>query len=798
MKFYSSLIIAIFFISIINIDAQPLIASTLEMKLEEAANQIELNNYYNALELYEEAYKEQKDYDVAVEIAYLHYKLRNYKRAESWYSRVFKRDKENYYAEDKFLYAKTLKAMGKFQEARDVFQQFVKDTEDPEAREMAKLELQGIEASRSMEDNIEAVIAFAGKKINSGQTEYAPRLYDGKTLYYSAIKGNSLIETEGFNDEQYSRIYSASIDKGELSKPQDLGDFINRPGFHTGNPAFSPDGRKMYFTRAQLEGNELIESKLFISYKTEEGWKPPVELSTLNGDFIVKHPVVGELYGNQVLYFVSDMDGGKGGFDIYYANMEGDEGFASPVNLGDKINTKYDEVSPFYADGVLYFSTDGRPGLGGYDIFKTEWDGSQWSDASNLGFNYNTTYDDLFFFLNNGGSKGYLVSNRPDDKKRNLKSKTCCDDIYSIDIRDIVIDLDLYVEDENGPLNGPEGKLVDLSGAREPDIKGNSLGNNLKFLLDGDRSYSVAVKRDGYVSDTIEFNTAGLVEDHTIRKTVVLVKEPEVVVVKDPEPEVEIVEINEAIRLSNIYYDFDDWKILPDAEQDLNTLLGLMNKYSDMVIELSSHTDSRGGGRYNKELSQKRAESAKKYLTKKGVSKKRIVAKGYGEARIINQCKNNVDCSEDEHRFNRRTEFKILEGPQTIEIIREKPVERYDNVDFNGGGAQSFGGDPAPIIKFDAEMIEVGDMQEGMYLELVYNFTNVGDSDLVIELVTACKCTDIRWTMDSVAPGERGEIFVQFDSKGFMGEVNKTIDIISNTDPMVQEVKFKVNVLPAK
>ena len=141
--------------------------------------------------------------------------------------------------------------------------------------------------------------------------------------------------------------------------------------------------------------------------------------------------------------------------------------------------------------------------------------------------------------------------------------------------------------------------------------------------------------------------------------------------VQPPESDIEIVTINEPIRLNNIYYDFDDDKILPDAEKDLMTLKGLLDKYPDMVIELSSHTDSRGDDTYNEKLSQRRANSAKKWLLAKGVNSARIVPKGYGEEKILNQCTNGEECTEEEHRFNRRTEFKIIAGPTTIEIKKE-------------------------------------------------------------------------------------------------------------------------------
>ncbi|HPN70176.1 MAG TPA: OmpA family protein, partial [Saprospiraceae bacterium] len=132
--------------------------------------------------------------------------------------------------------------------------------------------------------------------------------------------------------------------------------------------------------------------------------------------------------------------------------------------------------------------------------------------------------------------------------------------------------------------------------------------------------------------------------------------------------------------LNNIYYDLDKWDILPDAEQDLSYIEELMIEYPDMVIELGSHTDAQGENAYNQKLSQKRAESARDWLTNEGIAADRIKAVGYGESVILNKCKNGVRCTDDEHRQNRRTEFKIIAGPTTIKIKKSN---------FDGAGEQS-------------------------------------------------------------------------------------------------------------
>jgi len=161
----------------------------------------------------------------------------------------------------------------------------------------------------------------------------------------------------------------------------------------------------------------------------------------------------------------------------------------------------------------------------------------------------------------------------------------------------------------------------------------------------------------------LTFNTIGILDDYTVKKTIALNPKP---VVAEPEPIAEdetiVVDAYEPIRLNNIYYDFDKATIRGESEDDLAYLQELMEQYPDMVIELSAHTDSRGPKRYNRDLSQRRAQAAAKWLTKRGVAKKRIVPKGYGEVKLLNGCKDNVNCTEDEHQLNRRTEFKVLEG----------------------------------------------------------------------------------------------------------------------------------------
>jgi peptidoglycan-associated lipoprotein len=283
-----------------------------------------------------------------------------------------------------------------------------------------------------------------------------------------------------------------------------------------------------------------------------------------------------------------------------------------------------------------------------------------------MGLNYNSSYDDMYLRFNKSGNAAVIVSNRPDKNKKTFKSNpTCCDDIYFINIRDLVIDLAALVNNDKGPLDGATIELFEAGQKVSVDSKTNFAGNNFSFLLDSDKSYKAYVTREGYYPDSIVFNTNGIFDDYTAKHTVTLKARP-------VEELYETVEINEPIRLNNINFDLDKADILPAGETDLNYLVELMEQYPDMIIELSSHTDSQGDAAYNQKLSQRRADSTKKWLMNEGIGANRLKTVGYGEKVLLNQCKNGVKCSDDEHRLNRRTEFKIISGPQSIQVKKER------------------------------------------------------------------------------------------------------------------------------
>ena len=657
--------------------AQPLNRSTPEANRKSAEEAEAANNPYEALELYDKVYDETKDKTVAVKIARLEYDLRDYQQAERAFGRLVLRDRKNEMTELKYWYAMSMKYNGKYAEALDMFNQYISDpAADPGLAQASKREIAGCELGKKAKQPDNLIVNNIGKKANSPQTESSPS-YSGGELYYTSLKGKEVVVIDGKEGDWYSKVYTAAKSGAEYGDPTPLGQQINREGWHQGNVSVTPDGRTMYFTRVQFaEGGQSIgESKIYYSIKGSDGWGAANEVTGVNGDYIAKHPCEGELFGEKVLFFAANMPGGKGGFDIYYAPKKTDGVFGLPVNLGDVINTAGEEASPFYQDGKLYFSSNGFPSIGGMDVYESQWNGSVWSTPKMLPLGINSSVDDQFYTRMPDGMSGFLVSNRPGPN--NLKSKTCCDDIYAWEIERVKVDLTARTfrfkrkgEKENQPLTGCTVHVYDVTEKNPARVeeKSNAAANDFGFSLLPDKSYQLIATRDGYVPDTLGFNTVGVKKSASIEKKLTLR-------LLRREPEYDTIRINEPIRLSNIYYDFDKWDIRPDAEPDLQNLTDLLKKYPDMKIELSSHTDSRGSSKHNEELSQKRAESAKAWIVAKGVPADRIVAKGYGETKLLNECADGVECTEEQHQLNRRTKFKILSGPTSIVIERVEKRE---------------------------------------------------------------------------------------------------------------------------
>ncbi|RYE18038.1 MAG: flagellar motor protein MotB, partial [Sphingobacteriales bacterium] len=280
-------------------------------------------------------------------------------------------------------------------------------------------------------------------------------------------------------------------------------------------------------------------------------------------------------------------------------------------------------------------STDGGIGMGGLDIFKAVRKGDTYAPKQNMGYPINSPRDDFAYVLTDD-TTGYLSSNRIGGQGS--------DDIYSfVQKPGIIFTLEGVVYEKGSRRRLPNSAIMLTKGSPLKVI--TDAGGNYRFSIKENSDYTLRGEKGGYLSDNQTVTTKGLTIAQVIKKDLHLEK----------------IELNKAIRLENIYYDFDQWYIRPDAAVELDKLIKILKDNPEIYIELSSHTDSKGDDDYNHQLSQRRANAAVNYIIENSdVDEERIIARGYGETRLLNRCKNGVNCSPAEHQLNRRTEFRII------------------------------------------------------------------------------------------------------------------------------------------
>lgn len=623
--------------------------------------------------------------------------------------------------------------------------------------------------------NNDKVFILNEHTVNTSGLEYSPTFYENGIVFISTDSKSS---KKIFDQRQGKKTSSILIARrgtdGVLSSPEVFAAELTT-SYNEGPASFDRANEIIYYsTNHQKNGKKmkakdgLVKQKIELAKNKDGKWSEIEDLPFNNVEYSTCHPTIS-VDGN-VLYFASNKPDGFGGMDIYMAKKIGDT-WGEAINLGASINSDKDEAFPFiHPNGTLYFSSNGKNSIGGFDIFYSKQVNNRFEEAKNIGKPFNSESDDFGFILDLERKNGYFTSNRKGGKGE--------DDIYSFTSNEKIGDekksaektISFYTANTlNGSnIESAELKIIPLNNVEIGDLVTDNDGNIIKLtstdstnvltsisdteakkivsnaegkaetkLSNGD--YLVFVNKKGYlqrqtilnvndqrdefmilleaskgdgipISGVLKNNRGLPIPNATITLTEESGGEPQVIQtdnsgkysyyvkpktnyilsatkdnhlaastkfnsgdISNGKPaelpiKLEMAELTtplptgKVFQLNNVYYNYNDATLRPDAKKDLDPLVTLLKTYPEVEIELASHTDSRGKSDFNFQLSQRRAESVVKYLTDRGIAKNRLVANGYGESQLKNQCKDGVACSETEHQVNRRTEVRVVKG----------------------------------------------------------------------------------------------------------------------------------------
>jgi len=491
--------------------------------------------------------------------------------------------------------------------------------------------------------------------ISSENSDFGPSFFGDDKLFFSTTKNSTGDKEFEWSGEPFLDLFVADLDSiGNLSNPQLISGQVNTE-YHESSAIVTKDKKKMYFTRNNYTKGKLGKDKFkqvnlkIYSAESDDGkeWSNITELQFNNDNFSCAHPALS--LDEKRLYFTSDMPGTFGNSDIWYVDLFNDDEYGEPINLGPQVNTEFRESFPFISESnILYFSSDGWIGLGGFDIYYTSIDQKGFPLMSkNIGEPVNSKLDDFGFIYKDSIDIGYFSSNR----KGIWGSKS--DEIYKVRRSNCNVYITGVVKDEvtNKPLSNAVLRLIDDKGIVVSEKKTDKDGiYRFDDAVNCSDNYDIEVNKEpGYKSnyDKIEIpNNAGKV-----------VKDMALNWINNCDP-------NDLICLLNInpiLFDLDKYYINSRAAKELKKVYVALMKYPEIKIEISSHTDSRGSNEYNQKLSIKRANETKSWLVKRGIDPSRLITNGYGEFDLENYCKDNIECEEDEHQVNRRSLFKIYQ-----------------------------------------------------------------------------------------------------------------------------------------
>lgn len=485
---------------------------------------------------------------------------------------------------------------------------------------------------------LQTVQSFELAPFNSEQADYGAVAYNNGYVFTSG-RENSVLgkDIHTWTNQSYTSVFQVSKDQyGQYTLVEPLQTSLIDTAINQASAIFSQDGQTMFITANNINGNGRIKFnrkqntllKIFRLKKLADGsWSDLSELSINSDNFSCAHPALSQ--DQQWLYFSSDRDNGYGQSDLYRVKLENLDVVSEPENLGDKINTPGRESFAFIdQDNTLFFSSDRALGYGGLDVYKVAIDEQgNFGELQNIGTPFNSNFDDYAYSYSKKTNQGTISSNRKESN----------DNIYLFNLCDI--QLSGLVKELQSALALQQVKISITSSLGTQELFSDDQGNFSTSLDNCEDKVVLVAAKEGYL--TKELTLDNLLQNQQQKVVIELTKE-QIQYHVDP-----------------IYFDFDKIIITNSAQNTLKQTLEILQQNPQMLLHISSYTDSRGSSFYNQGLSDRRAQQTLNWFLDNGVDRKRITAKGFGETNLVNDCADNQPCSVEKHRLNRRSEFVI-------------------------------------------------------------------------------------------------------------------------------------------
>lgn len=623
-----------------------------ERTIKKAEKEFNQQSYISAINIFQELADSGFESDQIFEkLGDANYFNANYLQAEIWYAKRYLL-KGPFPPEFLYRYGQSLKSAGKDLLAYKILAEYVKEHPN-EIRSLKQINGKNAQdfSIKKGSDNFSIV----NLNINSKYSDYSSTLRGDTIIFASArprVLGNQIYARTG---QPYTNLFysiESKIDHS-FSKPELYSNTVFSL-FHESSPAFSPDGKEMYYTQnvvKEKDANSVVNGlyKIYKSVLQNGKWKSlGVQDIFPNEHARVAHPAVSP--DGKTLYFASDAAGSFGQSDLYKVAISADGKYGKPENLGSTINTEGRETYPFVTkDNILLFASDGHPGLGGLDIFALDLN-QPIATPVHLKAPINSRLDDFGLCWDRDNNKGVFTSNRLDGKGD--------DDLYGFindPINPFAFDYDAVflgtVTDKTSGKIIPKATVILFKEAQE--VARTTADSEGKFVFEHiltNVPYRVQASKEMYV------NNESLVTVPLYQKTIdinIKLDQDQFELVKD-------LDLAKALQLRHIYFDLNKSTISENSKIELEKIVLVLKQNPKIKILISCFTDSRQTNEYNQLLSDRRAKSTLNYLVKRGINANRLKAKGFGETQLVNNCTDDVICTEEEHQMNRRSTFVIV------------------------------------------------------------------------------------------------------------------------------------------